>query len=224
MAGVQCPRCEADPNMRALQFEENRRNRVFSVPGMFHKMFAKSASLGQLAVRPRHLSCRSLARPSLRAGFASSVVDGSTVFSPPDFFAAYRDRLGQPLTHGTRPGGRRRDRRALPDRRLRPAGVRTDPAHGRTASARQRLRTSRHARDGGGLARATSRAARGTDRLRLSRFPAAAARRDSLALARIAPDTRVTVTACDAAWRRCAATLTNCPGGRVLAAHRRGRA
>jgi hemolysin activation/secretion protein len=47
--------------------------------------------------------CCAAAQPAVAyaaesAPLRSAVVDGSTVFSPPQFFAAYRDALGQPLT------------------------------------------------------------------------------------------------------------------------------
>lgn len=60
---------------------------------MLHNAFNRS-----LVIICCALALPALARAEEIAPLRSAVIDGSTVFSPPEFFAAYRDALGQPLT------------------------------------------------------------------------------------------------------------------------------
>jgi len=60
---------------------------------MFHNVFTRALVIICCAV-----ALPALAQAGESAPLRSAVIDGSTVFSPPEFFAAYRDELGQPLT------------------------------------------------------------------------------------------------------------------------------
>jgi len=60
---------------------------------MFHNVLSRA-----LVIICCALALPALARAADPAPLRSAVIDGSTVFSPPEFFAAYRDALGQPLT------------------------------------------------------------------------------------------------------------------------------
>src|SRR5688572_20666625 len=60
---------------------------------MLHNVFTKA-----LVIIGCALALPALARAADPASLRSAVIDGSTLFSPPEFFAAYRDALGQPLT------------------------------------------------------------------------------------------------------------------------------
>jgi len=60
---------------------------------MFHNALAKLLVIIYCVVAPA-----APARADQTAPLRSAVIDGSTVFSPPEFFSAYRDALGQPLT------------------------------------------------------------------------------------------------------------------------------
>src|SRR5690606_14974574 len=47
------------------------------------------------------LSLQCFAQPSAAAELASAVIRGSTVFTPAELFATYRDHLGKPITRAS---------------------------------------------------------------------------------------------------------------------------